>query len=185
MSRVLVTGGTGAIGVAVVRRLLADPGYEVRVADRKEAPQWMREGCEVRTGDLREPERAGAAVRGCEYVIHLARPAEDASAEHSLIAASAALDSTILRAAADHGVRRFVYVSCVDGDERAGAIEAAGVRHAHRSLALPVRDFIELLGERLCQAAHAEHGLPFVVCRLSRREADAERAAGEIVAALS
>ncbi len=30
MSRVLVTGGVSAIGAAVVRRLLADPAYEVR-----------------------------------------------------------------------------------------------------------------------------------------------------------
>ena len=57
MSRVLVTGGAGTIGAAVVRRLLADPAYEVRVSDQRPAPQWMREGCEVHTGDLRVPER--------------------------------------------------------------------------------------------------------------------------------
>ena len=65
MSRVLVTGGAGTIGAAVVRRLLADPAYEVRVSDQRSAPQWMREGCEVHTGDLRVPEQARAATRGC------------------------------------------------------------------------------------------------------------------------
>ncbi len=60
MSRVLVTGGAGTIGAAVVRRLLADPAYEVRVSDQRTAPQWMREGCEVHTGDLRA---AGAGAR--------------------------------------------------------------------------------------------------------------------------
>ena len=49
----LVTGGAGTIGAAVVRRLLRDPDYEVRVSDQRPAPQWMREGCEVHTGDLR------------------------------------------------------------------------------------------------------------------------------------
>ena len=58
MSRVLVTGGAGTIGAAVVRRLLRDPDYEVRVSDQREAPQWMREGCEVHTGDLRELDEA-------------------------------------------------------------------------------------------------------------------------------
>ena len=53
MSRVLVTGGAGTIGAAVVRRLLSDPGNEVRVSDQRAAPQWMREGCEGHTGDLR------------------------------------------------------------------------------------------------------------------------------------
>ena len=38
MSRVLVTGGAGTIGAAVVRRLLRDADWEVRVADQREAP---------------------------------------------------------------------------------------------------------------------------------------------------
>src|SRR5207253_3171573 len=62
MSRVLVTGGAGTIGAAVVRRLLADPAYEVRVSDQRPAPQWMRESCAVHTGDLRERTHAGAAL---------------------------------------------------------------------------------------------------------------------------
>ena len=44
MSRVLVTGGAGTIGSAVVRRLLGDPDLEVRVSDQRPAPDWMREG---------------------------------------------------------------------------------------------------------------------------------------------
>ena len=54
MSRVLVTGGAGTIGAAVVRRLLRDPAWEVRVSDQREAPAWMREGCEIHRGDLRD-----------------------------------------------------------------------------------------------------------------------------------
>ena len=62
MSRVLVTGGAGTIGAAVVRRLLRDPDFEVRVSDQREAPQWMREGCEVHTGDLRDLDEAREAT---------------------------------------------------------------------------------------------------------------------------
>ena len=38
MARVLVTGGAGTIGGAVVRRLVRDPDWEVRVADEREVP---------------------------------------------------------------------------------------------------------------------------------------------------
>ena len=43
MSRVLVTGGAGMIGGAIVRALLRDPEFEVRVCDEREAPAWIRE----------------------------------------------------------------------------------------------------------------------------------------------
>ncbi|MEA2450242.1 MAG: UDP-glucose 4-epimerase, partial [Thermoleophilaceae bacterium] len=72
MSRVLITGGAGTIGGAVVRRLVGDPDFEVRVADLHEPPQWIREGCEVVTGDLRDAAVAHEAVAGCTHVIHLA-----------------------------------------------------------------------------------------------------------------
>ena len=64
MNRVLVTGGAGTIGAAVVRRLLRDPDFEVRVSDQRAAPDWMREGCEVHTGDLRALDEARKAMRG-------------------------------------------------------------------------------------------------------------------------
>ena len=72
MSRVLVTGGAGTIGAAVVRRLLADPAYEVRISDQRPVAHWMREGCEVRSVDLRDPSQALKAMQGCSHVIHLA-----------------------------------------------------------------------------------------------------------------
>ncbi|HWG07920.1 MAG TPA: NAD(P)-dependent oxidoreductase [Solirubrobacteraceae bacterium] len=72
MSRVLITGGVGPLGAAVTRRLLADPAYDVRISDERPAPRWMREGCEVHTGDLRRASEAAAATKGCSHVVHLA-----------------------------------------------------------------------------------------------------------------
>ena len=89
MSRVLITGGAGMIGAAVARRLLADPAYDVRVADERAAPQWMREGCEIRNGDLRVARAgAGGGARAARTSIHLAercrrRAPRDAHAAHA------------------------------------------------------------------------------------------------------
>src|ERR671910_3667424 len=72
MSRVLVTGGAGTIGAAVVRRLLRGGSGEVRVSDQREAPSWMTDACAVHTADLRVLDQARAAADGCTHVIHLA-----------------------------------------------------------------------------------------------------------------
>ena len=72
MSRVLVTGGAGTIGAAVVARLLRDGAYDVRVSDQREPPAWMRDRCEVHTGDLRELAEAVRASAGCDLsLIHI------------------------------------------------------------------------------------------------------------------
>jgi nucleoside-diphosphate-sugar epimerase len=186
MSRVLVTGGVSAIGSSIVRRLLADPVYDVRVADRKDAPQWMREGCEIRRGDLRDVHEATSAISGCPYVIHLASPAEpQQSADFSLIAASAALDSALLCAAIDRQVQRFVYVSCAAASTHAGE-PSTGKPHLSDCPPLSARGFAKLVGERLCHAAHAEHGLPFTICRPAAcPPAHVDDIAAEILAAMS
>ena len=102
MSRVLVTGGAGTIGAAVVKRLLADPAYEVRVSDQRLAPQWMREGCEVHTGDLRDIEQARTATKGCTQVIHLAAIvggiANFHKLPHTLTEVNNALSAAVVRA---------------------------------------------------------------------------------------
>ena len=103
MTRVLVTGGAGTIGAAVVRRLLRDPVWEVRVSDQRPAPQWMREGCEIHTADLRDLSNARHAVEGCSHVIHLAAIvggiANFHKLPHTLTSVNSALYDAVIRAA--------------------------------------------------------------------------------------
>ena len=169
MNRVLVTGGAGTIGAAVVRRLLRDPAWEVRVSDQRPAPDWMREGCEVHTGDLRELEQARAATQGCTHVIHLAAIVGGIGNFHklpfTLLEMNNGLYNGVFRAALEERVERLVYVSSSMVFER--ATEYPTTEGHIRDTPIPdsAYGFSKLTGEVYCRAAHAEHGLPYTICR--------------------
>ncbi|HEX9480990.1 MAG TPA: NAD(P)-dependent oxidoreductase [Solirubrobacteraceae bacterium] len=169
MTRVLVTGGAGTIGAAVVRRLLADPAYEVRVSDQRIAPQWMREGCEVHTGDLRVLEQARTATRGCAQVIHLAAIVGGIANFHklpyTLTEVNNGLYNAVFRAALDLGVERFVYVSSSMVFERAEEYPTTEAYLPRCPVPESAYGFSKLTGEVYCRAAHDEYGLPFTICR--------------------
>ncbi|HTA05843.1 MAG TPA: NAD(P)-dependent oxidoreductase [Solirubrobacteraceae bacterium] len=169
MSRVLITGGAGALGAAVARRLLADPAYDVRISDRRQGPQWMREGCEMHRGDLRVRSQAAMAIKGCTHIVHLDSFIGDASdgagSAYSLLEYEAALHNSIIGAAVERGVARLLYVSSPLVFERA---ELFPTPEEHLVQCLPprsARGFARLSGERFCAAAHAQHGLQYTTCR--------------------
>ena len=169
MARVLVTGGAGTIGSAVVRALLRDPDWEVRVSDHRAAPDWMREGCEVQLGDLREAAVAQAAVDGCSHVIHLAAIVGGIANFHklpfTLTEANNALTGAVVHAAIDHEVQRFLYVSSSMVFERATEFPTT---EAHLDSCPPPRSaygFSKLAGEVYTRAAHEQHDLRFTICR--------------------
>jgi UDP-glucose 4-epimerase len=165
MTRVLVTGGAGNLGAAVVRRLLRDPDYEVRVSDQRAAPGWMREGCEVHRGDLRVLGEARKAFEGCPLVVHLAASVEGHDGPHTLTEVNNALSNAVVRAALDEDVARFVYVSSSTVYERATAFPTWEDHVLECPPPLSAYAFSKLTGERYCRAAAEEHGLRFTICR--------------------
>ncbi|HWM09111.1 MAG TPA: NAD(P)-dependent oxidoreductase [Solirubrobacteraceae bacterium] len=169
MSRVLVTGGAGTIGAAVVRRLLGDPDFEVSVSDQRMAPDWMREGASIHTGDLRDSDEARRAIQGCSHVIHLAAIVGGIANFHklpfTLSEVNHALYNAVFRAAIDEGVERFTYVSSSMVFENA---EEFPTTEAYLPRCPPPRSaygWSKLAGEVYCRAAHDEFGLPFTICR--------------------
>jgi nucleoside-diphosphate-sugar epimerase len=152
-----------------VRRLLGDPRYEVRVSDERPAPQWMREGCEVHTGDLRDVAQARSAMEGCPRVIHLAAIVGGIGnfhkLPHTLTEVNNGLYNAVVRAALDHGVERFTYVSSSMVFERATEFPTTEAHLRDCPTPQSAYGFSKLTGEVYCRAAHAQHGLPFTICR--------------------
>jgi len=75
---VLVTGGAGFIGSHTVD-LLLESGYQVRILDSLEPrvhpkgkPPWGSQDVEFIKGDAANPQELAGALRGADYVIHLA-----------------------------------------------------------------------------------------------------------------
>jgi UDP-glucose 4-epimerase len=169
VSRVLVTGGAGTIGSAVVRRLLRDGAWSVRVSDQREAPAWMAEACELHRGDLRELETARAAMSGCTHVIHLAAIvggiANFHRLPHTLLEVNNGLYNGVFRAALEEPVERLVYVSSSMVFENATEFPTTE-SHVHSCPApRSAYGFSKLAGEKYCLALHGEHGLPYTICR--------------------
>ena len=169
MTRVLVTGGAGTIGAAVVRRLTRDPDFEVRVSDQREAPGWMREACEIHTGDLRVLEQARAATAGCTHVIHLAAIvggiANFHKLPHTLTEVNNALYNAVFRAALEERVERCVYVSSSMVFERATEFPTTEAHIRDTPIPRSAYGFSKLTGEVYCRALHDEHGLAYTICR--------------------
>jgi nucleoside-diphosphate-sugar epimerase len=169
MSRVLVTGAAGTIGSAVVRRLLRDPAWEIRVSDFRPVPDWIREGCEVHSGDLRDHAVAHAATSGCTHVIHLAAIVGGIANFHklpyTLTEVNNALSGAVVHAAVDHAVERYVYVSSSMVFERAQQFPTTEGHLADCPTPRSAYGFSKLAGEVYTRAAHDQHGLRYTICR--------------------
>ena len=112
MAQCLVTGGAGFIGSHLAAELL-HRGHTVRVADnlatglRSNIPA----GAQFVPGDLRDPDFAAEAARGCEVVFHQAAIASvPQSISEPRPSHEANIDATfnVLIAARDAGARRVV-----------------------------------------------------------------------------
>jgi UDP-glucose 4-epimerase len=167
--RILVTGGAGFIGSHLVHALLRK-GHRVRVLDdlssgKRENLAEVKNDVDLIVGSCADAEVARRAARGMEVVFHegavpsVARSVKDPLLSHE---ANATATVTMLVAARDAGVRRFIYAgsSSVYGD----------ARH------LPKREDMEprplspyavgkLMGEHYLRIFHSLYGLETLTLR--------------------
>jgi uncharacterized protein YbjT (DUF2867 family) len=110
---ILLTGATGTVGSALLRRLTAD-GTPVRALVRdgqRLGDQRVR--VQIALGDLSDPPSFRNALRGVDTVVHLAASIRD-QPRGSIEELNAVATLRLVRAAERAGVKRFVFFSAMN-----------------------------------------------------------------------
>src|SRR5581483_12353013 len=120
-NRVLVTGADGFIG-SHLTEMLAAQGARIRALCLYNSFNdwgWLEglsclDRIEVMTGDVRDPQFARAAIKGCHTVFHLAALIAipySYTAPDSYVQTNITGTLNLLQAAREHGVERFIHTS--------------------------------------------------------------------------
>jgi nucleoside-diphosphate-sugar epimerase len=111
---ILVTGGTGFTGTALVRRLL-DAGHAVVTLDYQEGLQsevLRSRGAQLITGSVTDPGAVDRCMEKVDFVFHLAAAFREMNVPNSFYdEVNVGGTRIVLEAARRHGVRKFVYCS--------------------------------------------------------------------------
>ena len=122
MSNYLITGGTGSLGRALVRKLVANPSVRrIVVFSRDELKQYefrQEVGRDPRVrffiGDIRDEKRLSRAMHGVEFVIHTAALKQVDAAEYNpyeFIQTNIIGSQNVIEAAINSGVKKVIALS--------------------------------------------------------------------------
>jgi UDP-N-acetylglucosamine 4,6-dehydratase/5-epimerase len=134
--KLLITGGTGSFGNAVLKRFLDTDIAEIRIFSRDEKKQddmrkrYNSAKLKFYIGDVRDMRSVEQAMRGVDYVFHAAALKQVPSCEfHPMQAVRTNVLGTenVLEAAINAGVKRVV---CLSTDKAVYPINAMGISKA-------------------------------------------------------
>ncbi len=132
----LITGGTGSFGNAVVERFISTDIDEIRIFSRDEKKQdamrskYNSPKLKFYVGDVRDPQSISSAIRGVDFIFHAAALKQVPSCEfHPLEAVKTNIMGTenVLESAIQSGVKRVVVLST---DKAVYPINAMGISKA-------------------------------------------------------
>lgn len=158
--KLLITGGTGSFGNAVLRRFLDTDVKEIRVFSRDEKKQEdMRiginnENLKFIIGDVRSYDSIRDALIGVDYVFHAAALKQVPSCEFypmEALRTNVLGTENLITAAADKGVRRMVMLST---DKAVYPINAMGISKAMAEKVVIAKSRIMNAGTTLCSTRY-------------------------------
>ncbi len=132
----LITGGTGSFGNAVLKRFLETDIKEIRIFSRDEKKQddmrkkYKNDKLKFYIGDVRNLEGVREAVKGVDYIFHAAALKQVPSCEFfpmEAVRTNVLGTDNVLTAAIDAGVKKVV---CLSTDKAAYPINAMGTSKA-------------------------------------------------------
>ena len=132
----LITGGTGSFGNAVLKRFLGTDIKEIRIFSRDEKKQddmrrvYKNDKLKFYIGDVRNIESIREAVKGVDYIFHAAALKQVPSCEFfpmEAVRTNVIGTDNMLTVAIDEGVRKVV---CLSTDKAAYPINAMGTSKA-------------------------------------------------------
>lgn len=132
----LITGGTGSFGNAVLKRFLDTEIAEIRIFSRDEKKQddmrkrYNHPKLKFYIGDVRDERSVSTAMRGVDYVFHAAALKQVPSCEFypmQAVRTNVLGTENVLEAAVNAGVKRVV---CLSTDKAVYPINAMGISKA-------------------------------------------------------
>jgi len=132
----LITGGTGSFGNAVLKRFLGTDIKEIRIFSRDEKKQddmrhqIQNQKVQFYIGDVRDKRSVDTAMRGVDYVFHAAALKQVPSCEFfpmQAVRTNVIGTENVLDSAVEHGVKNVVVLST---DKAAYPINAMGISKA-------------------------------------------------------
>ena len=124
---ILVSGGRGFLGGAVVRRLVAR-GEAVRSLQRQDSPALRELGVDVVRADLADRDAVIQAAKGCDAVIHIAAKTGVWGPYADYYRANVLGTRNVLEACAANDIRRLVYTSTPSVIHAGGDVEGVDER---------------------------------------------------------
>ncbi|NLR78609.1 polysaccharide biosynthesis protein [Chitinophaga eiseniae] len=132
----LITGGTGSFGNAVLKRFLNSDIREIRIFSRDEKKQddmrlqLKSDKVKFYIGDVRDPQSLDFAMRGVDYIFHAAALKQVPSCEFypfEAVKTNAIGTENVLNSAIKYGVKKVI---CLSTDKAVYPINAMGISKA-------------------------------------------------------